>query len=276
MIKTFLLAGAAALALASPALAQSEDDGGYDGFYIGGSFGYSVQNNDIGSFVQFDRNRDGVFGDVITTAAGANAFSTGFCNGAAVGPTQASGCINDKDGIEYAARIGGDAQFGRIVVGIVGEAGRPEINDSVTAFSTTPANYVYTRSVDLQASIRGRIGFTPDNKTLFYAAGGPSYARIDNAFRSTNTANAFTQSGRNDEYGYQVGGGVERRFGAFAIGLEYMYNDFDDDETRVFFGPGTAPATNPFLLGGSGGTNTRRNDRAFLWHTGRVTATFRF
>lgn len=273
MFKTIFLTTVAVAALSTPALAQ--DDDGFNGFYIGGSVGVSVQNNDIGSFIQFDRNRDGTFGDTVVTSAGADAFSPGFCNGFATSSTPGN-CRNDKNGVEYAARIGGDVQRGHVVIGVVGEFGRPEINDAVSAFSTTPASYTMVRDVRYQASIRGRIGFTPEGRTLFYATGGPSYARTGNYFLTTNTANSFSTNGRQNDYGYQAGGGVEHRFGKhFSVGLEYLYNDFDDDKARVFVGQGTSPTTNPFVLGG-GGTNFRRNDRAFLWHTGRATATFRF
>ncbi len=110
----------------------------FSGAYIGGSFGYDVQPNDVGSRFLFDRNLDGRFGDVVTTAAGANAFSPGFCNGRArsvLSPQNAAtGCDNDKDGIAYYGRVGLDHQAGNIVYGVVGEFGKSEITDSVSAF----------------------------------------------------------------------------------------------------------------------------------------------
>ena len=79
------IAAIGALAVtATPAFAQDED-AGFEGPYIGGSFGYTIQNNDIGEFQRFDRGFNGSF-DTITTTTGANAFSPGFCNGAARGP----------------------------------------------------------------------------------------------------------------------------------------------------------------------------------------------
>ena len=216
-----LAAVAAALSM-SPALAQSDDDRPFEGVYVGGTIGYAMQGNDIGSSVLFDRNLDGRFGDSITTVAGANAFSTGFCNGAAVNATAIGGCDNDKDDIEYSARIGADTHFGNIVVGFVGEFGKAEISDSVTAFSTTPANYVFTRELDYNASVRGRLGYAA-NTTLFYGTGGVSYGKIDNSFRSSNTANSFTLRDDDDAFGWVAGGGVEQKLGRnFSIGLEYL------------------------------------------------------
>ena len=93
---------------ATPAFAQ-DGEAEFDGFYIGGSVGYAVQNNDVGETILFDRGSNGSFGETITTGAGANAFSPGFCNGAATSNLNTA-CTNDKDGIDYHLRLGGDRQ----------------------------------------------------------------------------------------------------------------------------------------------------------------------
>jgi len=272
----------AALAIglaASPAFAQDSDPHPFDGIYIGGSVGAAVQPNDGNASILFDRDLNGSFGDTVTNMAGANAFSTGFCGGAAVNGLASEGCTNDKDGVEYYVRLGFDKHIGSVVVGLMGEFGRPEIRDSVTAFSTTPASYTFTRKLDYAASIRGRIGFTPmpTRTTLFYATGGGAYGRIKSQFTTTNTANSFTPSGKSNAYGYSVGGGVEQKLGRnFSVGLEYLYTDLEDDNARVRVGPGTAAATNPFLLAGAGGTDFRRSDDHLRWHSLRFTAAFRF
>lgn len=266
-----------ALCAASPAFAQDASEDGYSGVYIGGAFGMSVQSNDQGSIIEFDRNLDGTFGDTVVTAAGANAFSPGFCNGTAQGARPIDGCTNDDDGIDYAVRAGFDKQFGRIVAGVVGEFGRAEITDNVSAFTTTPASYRMTREVDYLAALRARVGFTPQGTTLFYATGGGAYARIKGKFATTNTVNAFDTNGKYNVYGFQAGGGVEQKItDNISIGLEYLYNDFKDKKARVFVRQGAAPGTNPFLLAGAGGTDFRRSDNNFRWHTGRVTVNFRF
>ncbi|KAK0338909.1 hypothetical protein LTR94_036688, partial [Friedmanniomyces endolithicus] len=96
---------------------------------------------------------------------------------------------------------------GRLVVGVVGEFGTTNITDSVTAFSGTPASYVFSRGIDWEAGIRARAGFTPNDTTLFYGTFGPGYARIDRAFGSTNLTNTFTGSGKRNQFGIQGGGG---------------------------------------------------------------------
>lgn len=287
-MKPLLLTGIAAALIAPAVSAQTIDENpGFSGIYVGAAGGYDVQPNDVGSSIRFDRNGDGVFGDTVTTATGANAFGApvgGFCNGSTgaatspTNPTRGVGCRNDEDGWAYYGRVGADYQRGNIVVGVVGEFGKSEITDSVTAFSTTPASYVMTRSVDWEASVRGRVGFTPNNTTLFYGTFGPGYARIDRDFFTTNTANAFSLQGRRNQWGITGGGGVEQRIGRnFSLGLEYMYHQYQDDDARVQAGStGTTPATNPFLLGSAGGTSFARSDDKFRWHSLRATAAFRF
>jgi outer membrane immunogenic protein len=266
-----------AMLVASPALAQTDERAPFEGVYVGGSFGGAGQPSDIGSSIRFDRDRNDSFGDVVTTGTGANAFSPGFCNGAARTSSPATGCRNDKDGIEYAARVGFDVQRSAFVFGVVGEFGKAEINDSVSAFSTTPAFYTMTRSLRYNAGVRARAGFVAGPSTLFYATGGGAYGRIRNTFTTNNATNSFATNGSKNAYGYSVGGGVEQKLGRnFSIGLEYLYTDLKDDKARVGVGAGTAPATNPFLLAGAGGTDFRRSDENFRWHSARVTAAFRF
>jgi outer membrane immunogenic protein len=275
------LAGAVILGLtASPAFAQeTTEDAPFNGLYVGAAGGYDVQPNDAGSSILFDRNLDGRFGDAVTTAAGANAFSGGFCNGATTATTLTGGrgCRKDKDGAAYYGRVGMDTQRGNIVVGVVGEFGKSEITDSVTAFSTTPASYVMTRSVDWEASIRGRAGYAV-NTTLFYGTFGAGYAKIDRDFYSTNTGNAYQQSGKRQQFGILGGGGIEQKVTPnISVGMEYMFHQYQDDDFRVRVTQGTQPATNPFVLApNTTGTDFRRSDDKFRWHSLRATAAFRF
>ena len=147
-MKSLLLTGLAGALIAFPAVAQETvEDQPFTGVYVGGSVGFDAQPNDVNESVLFDRNVDGRFNDTIRNAAGANAFGPGFCNGQARASTP-GGCLNDRDDISYSARVGWDQQMGRAVIGVVGEFGRSEIRDSVSAFSTTPANYVMNRELD--------------------------------------------------------------------------------------------------------------------------------
>lgn len=288
-IRAFTLPLAVALAaFAAPAIAQDADavppaatdaplpppaeDRPFSGLYVGAAGGYDVQPNDVGERINF--NRAGA--NVITNAAGADAFSPGFCNGRARGATNEPGCTNDRDDWAYYGRVGFDVQGGAFVFGGVAEFGKTEITDSVTAFSTTPASYTLTRAIDWELGLRGRAGFAA-RKTLFYGTGGAGYARIKNRFATTNTANAFAVSGARQRWGYQVGGGIEQKIGRhFSIGLEYLYHNYDNTGGSVTVTQGTAPATNPFVLNGAANTVFTRSDDTFEWHSLRATLGFRF
>ena len=280
-MKAIAMTGAAMLAaFAAPAMAQ-ESDGGFNGIYVGAAGGYDVQPNDGGAQVLFDRNLDGRFGDVVRTGSGANAFSPGFCGGQAtsqLSPGAGGRCTKDKDDWAYYGRIGADAQRGRIVVGLVGEFGTSNITDGVTAFSGTPASYVFNRGIDWEGGIRARAGFTPNDTTLFYGTFGPGYARIDRAFGSTNTTNTFTGSGKRNQFGIQGGGGIEQRIGEhLSFGLEYMYHQYQDDDYVVrAAGPAGTPFTNANNGDSASGTDFIRSDDKFRWHSIRATVGFHF
>ena len=274
--KTFLLGAAfAGLLAAAPAFAQdTAEDRPFQGLYVAGSVGFDAQPNDVGEAVKFDRNLDGTFGDTVTTAAGANAFSPGFCNGQARSAQPIDGCVNDRDSYSYSGRVGYDRQYGHIVVGAVVEGGYSNIRDAVSAFSTTPASYTINRKLQFVGNARLRAGYAFD-KTLFYGTGGFEYAKVNNYFRTTNTTNGFRSNGDSDAYGFAAGGGVEQKIGQhFSLGLEYLFNRVNNDDYRVRVSGG--PATSPFLQGGAGGTDLARSYRFFKWHSVRAVAAFRF
>lgn len=266
-----------AASVAVPAAAQTtwdNEEQSWSGVYVGGTVGLAAQKNDRGETVVFDTNRDGTYGEAVTTVAGANAFSPGFCNGAARTAVPGN-CTGDKDGLEYSVRVGADAQSGNIVYGVVVEGTKNEARDSVTAFSTTPASYTLTRELDYSVGARGRLGYAAKG-VLFYGTGGVTYGRIDNSFATTNTANAFSTNGKSNSWGYTYGGGAEAKIMPnMTLGLEYLYTRFNEDDFVVGVTQGNAAATNPFLLNG-GGTNMKRNAPDFSTHGIRLTASVRF
>lgn len=278
LMKRMCLAGCACVAvgalLPSSALAQ-DSEAGWTGAYVGGRLGYAFQRSDRDETILFDTNLDGSFEDTVTTAAGANAFSPGFCGGAATGPTPATGCRDDRDGTDWAVHAGYDLELGGLVVGLVGDYGRTSISDSVAAFSTTPAFYTMTRRMRDNASIRARVGVGLGN-TLIYGTGGAAWGKIRNSFATSNTANSFTNTGNEDSWGYRVGGGIEQRVAPnFSIGLQYLHTSLKDDDYRVR-AQGPAPATNPFIRTNASGTDFARSGDRFNWHSAHVTASFRF
>ena len=270
-----MLVAVSLAAFATPAFAQSEDNQ-WEGAYIGGTIGIPAQKGDNNSTILFDTNRDGTFGDTVRTTTGADAFSPGFCGGAALGRTPAETCRSDKDGLEYNIRAGYDMQKGNFVYGVVVEGGTSEARDSVSAFSTTPAFYTMTREIDYTLGARLRAGYAAGS-ALFYATGGVAYAKIDNSFSTTNGLNSFSDNGSTKSWGYSYGGGAEVKIASnLSLGVEYLYTNYVDDDYRVAVGPGTAPATNPFLLANAAGTDMRRDDSDFDMHNIRFTAALRF
>jgi outer membrane immunogenic protein len=273
-MRNILLASATTLLLATPlpAAAQNAD---WTGPYFGGRLGYTTQPEDKDETILFDTNLDGKFGDTVRTASGANAFSTGFCGGAA-GTATATNC-NDRDGTEWAVHAGFDYQLGSaIVAGVVAEYGRSTIEDSVSAFSTTPAFYTFTRRLRDHASARARLGFATGN-TLVYGTGGVAYGKLRNSFRTNNAVNSFTAATNDDAWGYKAGGGVEQRVSPnFSIGAQYLYTSLKDKGFNVRAAGANVPVSNPFLQANSMGTDFQRGSDRFTSHNLSVVASFRF
>ena len=223
----------------------------------------------------FDRDLDGDFSDTVTSAAGANAFSPGFCAGAAATALPSGGCTQHDDGIDIGARGGYDWQMGRIVVGAVGELAFPDHIDSVAAFSTTPAFYTFTRELDWLGGLRGRAGVGGE-RVLVYGTGGRAWAGVDHRFLTNNVVNTFVESEDGMSWGYQVGGGVDFRFGGrWTASAEYLWTSLRDEDRYTVRAQGPAPATNPFILGNAAGTDLRRAD-AFEFGAIRFGMGYRF
>lgn len=282
MIKYLASASIISLAVmaAQPASAQSQATT-FDGPYVSGAV--SLDSIDSGAKgLEFDTNRDGTFGDTVrvgNATTGPDAFGPGFCTGAANGNNAGLGCTGDDAEMGYALRVGFDKRFGSLVGGLLIEGSKSDAVDFETGFSSTPASYTFGRQIDKAIAGRARIGLSPgDGRGLLYATGGVSYADIDRTFTTSNTANSFTLNEDGDDmvWGYQAGGGGELVLGGgFTLGLEYLYSRYEDDDTFVAVGQGTAPATNPFLING-GGTNLRPLDSKVDLHSFRVTAGFQF
>jgi outer membrane immunogenic protein len=274
-MKTLLLS-ATVLAISSIGAAHAQTAPGWTGFYAGGHVGYGFKSKGPDETTTFDKNLDGAFNDTVTTAAGADAFSPGFCSGRALTGLAASGCDTDDNGVEMGLRLGYDMQMsGGLVIGAVGELTKTNVNDGTSAFSTTPASYTFRRDLDWTAAARVRAGYAI-GPYLPYLTGGVLRAKLDRAFSSTNTVNTFIPRDDGKESGYQLGGGLERRVGAnFAVGVEYLYSHVSDNDYTVRV-QGPAPATNPFILTNPSGTDIRRSGEKFAYHAVRVTAAYRF
>lgn len=281
-----LISAASAVAFlgaASASSAQSMWDYRPDtwtGPYIGIFGGGTKQNGEDKETLRFDRNLDGRFGDTVTlaTPAGADAFSPGFCGGQALGNSAAQGCDDDSNGVQAGVRLGYDYQMGGFVVGVVGEYSAVNQEDSVTGFSTTPANYTFTRTLKNVAAARLRAGYAY-GPVLGYVTGGYAQGKIDNRFQTSNMANTFTATKDDDKAdGYQVGGGVEWALAPhLSATVEYLYTSLEPGDYNIRVGQGTAPATNPFVLApNTTGTDIVRSNGKFGVHAVNLGMSYRF
>ena len=270
-----ILAGAAiaAIATAAPAAAQSAD---WSGAYVGGRIGYAFGLDDNDEQILFDTNLDGSFSDTVFTSGGANAFSPGFCGGSPDSALAADGCSKDDDGFDFGIQAGYDFDLGSIVVGGLVEYGMSDVEDAVTAFSTTPASYTFNRKLKGTLGLRARVGIDA-GRFLPYVTAGIVRAKIRNSFSTSNGVNAFALNDRSsNETGYRLGGGIETMIGPMSVGLLYLYTSVKDKDTRVAVTQGTAGATNPFILVNPAGTTFRRSEDRFKVHALSLTASYRF
>lgn len=279
------LAAAVSAALATPAFAQA-DDKAFDGPYVGVSVGGAFQSSAKNPTILFNNNGDGNFGDPVTTSTGANAFSPGFCRGAARTNLPSGGCRGDKDGVAYAVQAGYDKQFGAFVFGGFFEFGKADLKNSVSAFSLTPASFTLTRKIQFGGRADVRFGRVVGSNTLVFLEGGGSFARVTNGFATTVPVTTTSDNGHSKATGYNVGGGAEHRFNKhMSLGLEYFYTRLSDNDYRLSI-VGLDPS--PPAGGGApppGGNSSRaaaqtivfkRGDDHFSYHTVSVVAKYRF
>jgi outer membrane immunogenic protein len=150
-----------------------------------------------------------------------------------------------------------------------------DVTDSVTGYSTTTASYTFTREIEGTAALRARAGYAYD-RFLPYVTGGAAWGKVEHSFSTSNGVNTFTGRDDDDAYGYQAGAGVDMMVGdGFVVGVEYLYTSLDTEDYTVR-SSGPAPATNPFILVNADGTDIRRSDADFDFHSVRATAAYRF
>lgn len=265
LVATAVLAGALEAQAQTPA---------WNGFYLGAQVGGAFLPGNDDAFVTFDTDLDGSFGDTVRTAAGADAFSPGFCPGAAQGVTPAAGCAREDSGVDFGGRLGYDWQSGRFVYGLVGEVAAPDLTDSLSAFSTTPASYTFTRELKTLGALGIRLGYG-GSKVLVYGTGSVAYGDLDRSFTTSNRVNTFVQTIDDGAWGWRAGGGVEVRVRKLSLGAEYLFTSLSDTDRFTVRSQGPAPATNPFIRVNPAGTELRRSDDLEFQGV-RFTASYRF
>ena len=275
IIQVSLFALGAMAVLAATAQAQGAA-GSWTGSYVALSAG-SSRVSDARGGLTFDTNADGAYGDTVQTFTGANYFSPGFCRGTALGQTPAAGCEKDRHKGGIGIRAGYDWQTGRWVYGAVVDVSSLKLHDSVSAFSSAPDAYTFSRDLKTLTAVRGRIGWG-EHKWLVYATAGFASADIDRAFATTNALNSFTALHTNTANGGQLGAGAEWRFSRnWTVGVEYLNTSLRDHGPVVLAqGSANTFASNAFLTQSPEGTAMRRSDGRFRFDTVSVTVTYRF
>lgn len=281
MIKTLFMASSALLmtGVAAPALAQSAPD--WSGPYVGIYGGYAENKSVDDERLVFDRDFDGQFDDtVILNGTTNDAFSPGYCDGRAKSNVATAGCTDQTGGVQAGLVAGYDFQFGNFVVGAVADISALDSQRTVTGFSTTPANYVFTQELQEMAAIRARVGYAA-GPALIYATGGAAYANVENRFSTTNTANSFVEQVNDDNMdGWQAGGGLEWRLAPnLSVTGEYLYTQLENggDYAVRAGNNGTTPAGNPFILApNTAGTDIARSEGSFDTHAVRIGMNVRF
>ncbi len=265
---------AASMALVGTAGAVSAQ--GWTGGYVGLSAGSSTTSHHNDSIV-FDTNLDGTYDDKVPNGSGGNAFPGDACYGMAQSRMAADGCAKTKYRANIGVRAGYDWRMNNIVYGVVGEINSAKIEDSVSAFSTEPNAYSFTRKVRSLSALRGRAGYVVED-WLVYATAGFAWADIRHGFATTNNLNSFTAADTKSRSGYQAGLGVEKPVGdAWTVGLEYLHTSVSDPAAAVRAGPSSNTfASNLFLVTNPQGTDMKRSSDRFRNDSVMFTVSYRF
>ncbi len=162
--------------------------------------------------------------------------------------------------MSFGVQAGYDYQFNnRIVAGIAGDFAKSEISASQVAFANEGTtefnsnNLFYDRafeavqksSIDLVATVRGRLGYAFNDRLMLYVTGGAAFMRQQEertqytGVRSIpgccsaidSSVVAFTETASLKRTGYVIGGGGEYALGnSWSLSAEYLLARFDEAE----------------------------------------------
>jgi outer membrane immunogenic protein len=130
---------------------------------------------------------------------------------------------HDIDGPSGGIQAGCDKQFGRVVLGLLGDVSATAIDGENTYIS----GVAITNETEINwlATVRGRLGYGFDN-TLLYVTGGAAFADLD----VTLSTAVASETESNTHFGWTVGAGgevkVTEKISVFA---EYLYTDLGSE-----------------------------------------------
>jgi len=290
-MRTFIHAGVGVIALAAamqPAMAADLPVKarpapvvaavyGWEGFYIGGNFGYS--------WGRARTDLDGTLRQQVFRTAGPDLVFDSGPLAASFGQSSAN-----VDGWIGGGQIGFNWQRDRWVYGIEADIQASGEKGSSSASFTTPiVNFqgivpgqVLTLTADHKlrwfGTLRPRIGMVQD-RVLFYVTGGLAYGELESNFTATSSLPGTTAtivSSRNTRFGWTVGAGAEAAlWDRWSAKLEYLYMDLGR-----FGGSGVSASTNqlntPLVGFNTVTTFTGTASTRFTDHIFRVGLNYRF
>lgn len=224
-MKVVILIGAAIAALAAPALAADlpvkarppaapPPVYNWTGFYVGVNGGWGWNNT---SGYNYCIDPGGVIGGV----------------GCSILP---QGTLKPSGGFG-GGQFGYNYQSGQFVFGVEADIQAANISDSFSVSGLFPVvglgtqNITFSQSQKLEwfGTVRGRLGWTPWDRTLLYATGGLIYGReaVSQYFQATGLYVASDSSTRT---GWTVGGGLEYAFWSnYTARIEGLYYDMGNE-----------------------------------------------
>ncbi|WP_020176361.1 outer membrane protein [Methyloferula stellata] len=162
----------------------------WTGVYLGGQVGYQWTADSSGAI-----------------------YSTGGAALAALQPNF------NQAGVIGGGHLGYNWQVNQFVLGVEGDVEGSTLQGSGPYASGV---YTLTTNIDVQGSVRGRLGIAWD-RLLLYATGGVAFAQIENKYSNTATGLDDLKATRT---GWTVGGGVEYAFKPnWSARIEYRYTD---------------------------------------------------
>ena len=211
MRKIAALTAMALTAMATPALAD-DADATWTGAYIGINAGYTEAKSDQAVVLSGNWSTE--------SAALQTRVVTDY-------PTASR--VTD---INYGGQIGYNVQAGsNFVLGIEADVSALPGKDAQIRTSSGSPTYTIANTFDPKVTyaVKGKLGFAAGN-TLFYATGGWGWTQADLATDITSNGGYHKASAFKHTFdGYEVGGGLEHRFGRnLSLRLEYIYTDQGD------------------------------------------------
>jgi len=149
------------------------------------------------------------------------------------------------------ARVGVNYQINQCVVGLEGSVDGTTLNNTAVAFFSDGSIITANKTVDVEGSIRGRLGVAWD-RALIYATGGVALGGFTTNYNVYNSSvlGAFyaSNSFSNTRVGWTVGGGIDyAATNNWSLFVEYRYSNWGTLSTSGL--ASVASATTPLLAG---------------------------